>query len=271
MGHGRSATKHHDIDDDHDFDSELTSPDGYWVRSQMPLQCLLFLLPLVFFYELGVLLFATDFDKGVTQHIEARLKLNRFSEWMGLEVPPLFLPGLIIIVVLLAWHIIRRAPWSAKLNVCAYMLAEGVALALPMFVFALVLRQNPAMNIALPMLAGDIDESGWKAGLVFSIGAGLYEELLFRLIGVAMFYSICVHVLALPKRWSCFIAISVSAILFSWYHFHSLSEFNFGDFMFYAAAGLYLGYIFMLRGFGIVVAAHAMYDVMVVTLRALQH
>lgn len=290
--------------------------DTYWQRTQRPLQCLVFLLPLLFLYELGVLTYATDYERGVTEHIVARSLLLEFSRWLGLGLPGLYLPGAIIVLALMTWHLLRRDPWRIHPKTLPYMFAEAVALALPMFVFAMVLLRmqspmvqpteaqvmavSPAANMvamaeppangeataidrkaatggASPLLLQQtsVGEAGadpatgasWQAGLVFSVGAGIYEELLFRLLGILLLTALCTEVLALPRDVALTTSILVAAMLFGLYHFKSLNAFNLGHFLFYTGAGVYLGYVFVLRGFGIVVAAHAMYDVMVVMLK----
>ena len=275
--------------------------DSYWHLTQRPLQSLVFLLPLIFAYEMGVLVYATDHARGVSEHIVARSLVRDFMDWLGLGVPGLYLPGAVMVLSLLAWHVARGDPWRVEARMMGYMAAEALALALPLFVFAMVLLRfqaappqasvptpaaptlqvtatqgahpasppqapvsPPATDLSPPPIATD---PGWQAGLVFSIGAGLYEELLFRLLGIHFFAALCVQVLALPRPVSLNLAVLAAATLFGLYHFKSLSELRLGAFLFYAGAGLYLGYVFVLRGFGIAVAAHALYDVMVVALR----
>jgi hypothetical protein len=217
-----------------------------------------------------------------------------------------------MVLSLLAWHVSRGDPWRVEIRMMGYMAAEALALALPLFVFAMVLLrfqaappsappplpQSPSLQASSPQPAelpvadaspspgisraapgsqppgpegaaepAVATEPGWQAGLVFSIGAGLYEELLFRLLGIHFFAALCVQVLALPRSVSLNLAVLGAASLFGVYHFKSVSELRLGAFLFYAGAGLYLGYVFVLRGFGIAVAAHALYDIMVVALR----
>jgi len=94
------------------------------------------------------------------------------------------------------------------------------------FVFAMVLvREMPAAWVAPLAQAVPIDRvTSWQAGMVFSIGAGIYEELLFRLIGIALLHMLFVDFLALPEKVGGAAAIGVSAVAFAMYHFNETSN-----------------------------------------------
>jgi hypothetical protein len=66
------------------------------------------------------------------------------------------------------------------------------------------------------------------------------------------------------------IAVLVSAVAFTFYHdLHTASGAISGRrVIFYLVAGLYFGATYVLRGFGIVVGAHALYDIIAVLLPA---
>ena len=150
------------------------------------------------------------------------------------------------------------------------MAVESLVLAAPLFVFSLVMsRGTPAAAVGsadtLPMLAGaGLDAvRSWKEGVVFSVGAGIYEELVFRLVAIALLHLFFDDFLALPKAWSAGLAIAISAVLFAGYHpfdtyrFWDWSNGAWGRFSFYTLAGLYFAAIYQWRGFGIVAATHA--------------
>ncbi len=240
-------------------DIRQSSP-AYWHFSQRPLQSLVFLFPLILLYELGTRLYAHDAASGATTFIYARSLLRDFFEWFG--VTGYYLPGLIVVVVLLSWHVVRRDPWDASVRQAVLMWFESVLLALPLFVFMLVLVRPPTVHWALAAPTGEA--TSWQAQLVFSIGAGIYEELLFRLIAIALLHLLLVDVLAMPERLGAGLSIGLSALAFALYHFPSLEAFDLARCLFYTAAGIYFAGVYVLRGFGIVVGCHAMYDVLVV-------
>ncbi|MEM1107849.1 MAG: CPBP family intramembrane glutamic endopeptidase [Planctomycetota bacterium] len=262
---------------------------SYWDRTLWPLQSLYFLLPLLIFYEVGAVVFAPDGNERLPQ-IYAERMLGRFFEWTG--VTGYYLPGIATVVVLLCWHFARRDPWRPEPRLYGVMLVESAVLAAPLFIFSIMLTSPPAQAAATwsegwqqllsgeagtPWLAGagqagsGLDGvASWRQGVIFSIGAGIYEELVFRLIVIAIVHMILSDVLALPVGWSAGGAIAISAVLFALYHpFASLVPWqwdsrDWGRFAFYTVAGLYFAAIYVYRGFGIVAATHALYDVMVI-------
>ncbi len=245
---------------------------GYFQLSQQPLHALLFLSPLLLAYEVGTMIVATDPHTGATRFIYARSLLQDFFEWFG--VTGYYLPGLITITVLLAWHFVRRDPFDVRLRVYGLMGAESLAFALPLFVTALVFFRGPAAPAAMATLLAQATGAASTAvaptlaqKLLFSIGAGIYEELLFRLIAIALLHMLFVDVLALPSRYGALLAVLGSAALFSAYHFSEGNPFQWGKGIFYFAAGVYFAAIYVLRGFGVVAGTHAIYDVLVVLLQ----
>jgi len=89
--------------------------------------------------------------------------------------------------------------------------------------------------------------------------------MLFRLVGVALLHFVVKDLLG-AKNWiACTVAVIGSALAFAVYHDPRLASggpdwYRLG---FIALAGAYLGNVYVLRGFGIVVATHALYDAMV--------
>jgi hypothetical protein len=239
---------------------------SYFERSQRPLQALLFLLPMIGLYEVGILLYAPNAGGVPTRDIYARSLMRDFFEVFG--VAAYYLPALIVVVVLLSWHVTRRDPWKVEPKLYSMMLVESFVLAVPLFVFALVMaRQINAVIVPLQMLsapAATAVDVGWQAQLVFSIGAGIYEELLFRLIAIALLHLLLVDMLALPEHIGALGAIGGSAIAFALYHFSSENPFELGLAIYYTLAGIYFAGIFVIRGFGIVAATHALFDVLIV-------
>jgi hypothetical protein len=254
-----------------------TAAPGYLERSQQPLQSLIFLLPLVAFYELGTLIYVNNNAHGPTSFIYARSLLRDFFDLFGASA--YYLPAAIVIAVLVALHITRGDPWRCEPKLYGLMALEALTLAVPLFVFGLVIARRPEAagvideTIITPLQhlatngGSSPDASGpgtWQARLVFSIGAGIYEELLFRLIAIALLHLLLVDVLALPEHVGAFGAVGGSAIAFALYHFSSDNPFSIGLALYYTGTGVYFAGVYVLRGFGIVAATHALYDVYIV-------
>ena len=95
-----------------------------------------------------------------------------------------------------------------------------------------------------------------------SLGAGLYEELFFRVLLVTGLAAGARVVLGLGKRGSGILAAIVGAFIFSAFHYIG----PYGDplqlqsFVFRMLSGLAFSALYLLRGFGIAAWTHALYD-----------
>jgi membrane protease YdiL (CAAX protease family) len=94
------------------------------------------------------------------------------------------------------------------------------------------------------------------------LGAGIYEELLFRVLLVSGIAALGLA-LGLRKALAVGLGIVLSALIFSAFHYLG----PFGDaltlpsFTFRTIAGLLLSGLYVARGFGIAAWTHALYDV----------
>ncbi|MCH8567047.1 MAG: CPBP family intramembrane metalloprotease [Balneolales bacterium] len=100
--------------------------------------------------------------------------------------------------------------------------------------------------------------------LALSIGAGLYEELIFRV--VLVFALIWVFNLLFDQTFATALAIVLAAIIFSAVHYTgSLGDaFTWPSFIFRMLFGLLLNGLLVLRGFGITAWTHSVYDILLV-------
>jgi membrane protease YdiL (CAAX protease family) len=111
----------------------------------------------------------------------------------------------------------------------------------------------------------------WRAALVQMVGAGIYEELLFRLILFVVLSFLLTDLLQMPRKTAVPTMVVVSAVLFSAYHYLGDETFELPTFLFRTVAGIYFGWIFFVRGFGITAGTHAAYDILVVLLKVCLH
>lgn len=223
----------------------------YAAETLRPLACLLFVLPLLLVYEVGVRII----PRGAPG-LAAPPLLEKFFGIFGATGPDL--PALALVAVLLAWHLFSRQRWSVDLPVLVGMAAESLLWALPLFGLHYLVQLR---SVAASTPAG----SAWNY-VVLSIGAGIYEELVFRLIVMALVLVLVVDVAGVDAMWGSAIAVGVSSLLFAAHHYPPVGNdpFRLGEFSFRFVAGGYLAGIFLFRGFGIAVGAHAMYNVIVV-------
>lgn len=254
--------------------SKHNSITTYWDRSHWPLQSLYFLLPLLVLYEVGAVVYLAQ--SGT--ELKAAGLLKQFFAFFG--VTGVHLPAAAIVAALLGIHIDRRRkhhddPWAPEPKLYAFMFLESCFLSIPLFVLMTVLfRQAPAAAFdglstsasnLLGALGGGTDWSAWRVRMVIALGAGLYEELVFRLIAIALITLVADELLALPKEVCIGLAVGLSSLGFAMIHFGQGNPFDMTLFIFYFVTGVYFAAIYLSRGFGIVVAVHALYDALVFT------
>lgn len=224
---------------------------GYFTESSRPLTSLIFLLPFVLLYEAGVRLILSDPVQG-TQHIVAFTMLQRFFAVFGATGQ--YLPAFSLVAILLAWHVARKDRWNVKFLALLGMAAESIVLGIPLIVFALTLARF--FPLAAPLPSGSLSET-----LVLSLGAGVYEELVFRLILCTSLALVFKNGFKLSERNSMLLLVLFSATLFSAYHYLGNEAFHWRNFVFRIVAGVYFSILFLTRGFGITSGSHMAYDI----------
>ncbi len=100
--------------------------------------------------------------------------------------------------------------------------------------------------------------------LIGYLGAGVYEEALFRLILVPVLFAL-LRLLQTPQILASALAVTGSALLFSLAHHAGTpgEAFTWFAFVFRWMAGVFFAWVFVVRGFGIAVCTHTAYDILV--------
>jgi membrane protease YdiL (CAAX protease family) len=155
------------------------------------------------------------------------------------------------------------------------MLCECILLSIPLIVLSLLLNRGAAVSNA----AGQGAEIWHMLGvdIVTGIGAGIFEELIFRLILICLLMLIFQDFLKMEKKPAVVLSVVISAILFSAHHhiffangqFYQGDTFTVGKFVFRAIAGVYFAILYAVRGFGVTAGTHALYNIFAVLARIL--
>lgn len=228
--------------------------NGYIHESELPLTSLLFLLPLIVIYEVGTRYFTTAAQHGYDQQIIAFTMMQRFFRLMGVHGQ--HLPALAVGTILVCWHLARREKWQVNVTTFLGMTAESTLLALPLI--ALSKEASRYFPLAAVARASRQDQ------IIMSFGAGVYEELVFRLILFTLASLLLKDLMRLKPVWVKLCVVTLGAFAFSGYHYLSpLEYFQWRSFAFRTLAGAYFGVVFLFRGFGITAASHASYDVLI--------
>jgi hypothetical protein len=238
---------------------------SYWRATRHPAPCLFFVLPLLIAYEFGVV------AVGGPQSLAVRNGADAWLRWLmaatgfgaGLVAP------LLIIIVLFVWACRHRGnPPDDAPSLLAGMAIESVCFALALWALSRVF--GPALD-ALGLGLSAAGPAGAAAGvreplarLVTYVGAGIYEEVIFRL-GCFCGVASLLRMMLVPRALAQLVAAVVGAVAFAAVHHIGAhgEEINSYVFAFRTAAGLFFTGLFLLRGFGVTVGTHACYDVLV--------
>jgi membrane protease YdiL (CAAX protease family) len=238
---------------------ELNRRDSYWSRSKCPLEILVFLAPFIVAYEIGLLGVLQSGEGTVLTNLAHKTIIDLFQS-LGVTAAGLALPGVVLVIILLVWQVLRRTPWRIDGKTIGLMWVESALLVLPLLLLAQLLTGVHQFSQSSP---GPPEVNpGLLASLAVGIGAGLYEELIFRWLLIAVIHTIACDLFKASHRVGLTIAVVISALAFMFYH--PIDGAPMGRMVFYFLGGIYFGTLFVARGFGIVAATHAMYDIVVV-------
>jgi CAAX prenyl protease-like protein len=228
----------------------LPLKNGYFEQTNRPLTCLAFLLPLIVFYELGTRWCASDPVSHVEQRIIAFSLMQQFFSLFG--VTGKYMPAAAVVSILLACHVVRNDGWSTHLAYLGGMVLESAIYAIPLRALAMGFAHY------LPLYPPTDKPT---ALLVLSVGAGVYEEMLFRFVTYAALSFVFIDVLQVRRRAALLLIVLISSLGFSAYHYLGSEVFEWRSFAFRTVAGIYFGVIFLRRGIGVTAGTHAAYDI----------
>ncbi len=238
--------------------SKGRSPDKESPRNL--LTSLILVFPLLLAYQLGVL-FTLPMLNGAD--FITTLLLGHFA--LSLRGYLIFV-GCVFLIFAAAVAILRRKQ-RFNPSIILPVLLESSVYALTMGSL-IVLVMTKLLGIS-PVLAASLQSQGLLTRMVMSMGAGVYEETVFRLgllTGLTLFLSKFMGV----RRWLAVLgALVMSAIAFS--AIHHIPPYGdplaLGIFTFRVLAGLCFGGLFLVRGYSVAVYTHALYDIYVLLIR----
>jgi hypothetical protein len=238
-------------------------PSSYWTATRRPVPSLLLVAPVIGAYEAGVIWLCC------AQPSEARTGADA---WMRQALAAIglndhWLLPLLVVLVLLGWQVMCFRDWRFSPGILAGMVFESMVWAIVLvgisrlidLGFCVLERGEP---VVLAVHAADAHAR--FASLVGYLGAGVYEETLFRLFLVPVLWK-GLRVLQAPQILSITLAVTGSALLFAVAHHAGCpgESFTWFAFIFRWMAGVFFAWVFVLRGFGIAVGAHTLYDILV--------
>ncbi|MGB4728251.1 MAG: CPBP family intramembrane glutamic endopeptidase [Thermogutta sp.] len=231
---------------------------NYWEESRAPLASLIFVTPLLLVYEAGVLLMGPEAVRNGAEvwlrHLLMNLGLGQYF----------FLPVLTVGILLAAHHVSRHR-WLVRSSTLWGMFVESLFLAGCLRVL-LGLQSLLFQHVSRYVLAtgGSGVDFTLAERIVAFVGAGVYEELVFRLILMNL-VIIVLQFLRLAPPVTLWGGVLLSSFVFALAHHigpygEPLQLFNF---LFRFVAGIFFALLFVYRGFGIAAGSLAAYDLMV--------
>lgn len=222
---------------------------SYYDATREPLVCFVFLLPLVAAYELGAILLRPAADPE--QSLIAASAIMHVLAWFGAAGP--WIPGVALLLMLLLWHWASGRNWQIRGWVPLAMLGESIAVTPPLIVLSRLLLPPADLSAA----AGVV-----KVQVVYTLGAAIYEEFLFRFILISLLLLILMDGFRVARKPSLVIAAVLAAGAFAACHVQpiGIKPADARWISFYAIAGGYLSLLYVTRGLGVSTGCHAVYN-----------
>ena len=224
---------------------------------------LLFALPLLVLYEVGAVLIADGRGGGMRNGADVLLRTMLAAG--GLQGTLAFTAALAVgaAVIVAVERRSRKVPLRG--GYFLGMLGESAAYAVVFGVVVAAATQFLLGSMVRLAADGDITKMPLLDGIVLSLGAGIYEELLFRVILTGGLFALLLAA-GVRRRTAGLVAIVVSAFIFSAFHYVGPYAYplELNSFTFRMLAGLAFSALYMARGFGVAAWTHALYDVFLV-------
>lgn len=213
---------------------------------------LIITLPVLAIYEIGiVLLFKNSFFE---LRNTGEVLLRSLFASLGLTNPLVvssILLGLFAIVMIRGYNIEKRP--GIRANYIVYMLLESMFWGVFLFFSLQLFASIPLQIISFEDKLSNIN---------LAIGAGIFEELIFRMVLISALNVILTRGLGFEFKMSVPLAILLAACVFSAFHLF-MEVYDFPIFIQRVFGGIILGGVFYFRGYGISVYAHIIYNILI--------
>jgi len=203
-------------------------------------------------YELGIIILFKDSFFELRNSGEILLR----SLFTSLNLTDTYIVSGILLAIF-AFVMIRGYQLEKKPGVHAdyiiFMLLEsmwwGVLLFILMHLF-----------LELPLQLLSVEDK--FANINLAIGAGIFEELIFRMIVISALISILHRGLTFSQNTSKLVAITLAAGIFAAFHLF-MEPYSFPAFAQRMTGGVFLGVLYIYRGYGISVYTHIIFNFLI--------
>ena len=239
---------------------KTTHMGQYASTTSEPIYQLIMLLPLLVAYELAAV--AINFDTPFQLRNGADILVKLALHKLGIRGVVSFVLVVVLFVSLLIIAAFKKH--KARLNVAYFpaMFAESTVYAFVVGIASarltgILIGSNPFLAVGGPVTLSE--------RLMIALGAGVYEELVFRALLITILLVVVRRLVAREEH-AAIASVILSALLFSGFHYvGEFGEvFDTTTFVFRTVAGLILSAIYVTRGIGTTAWAHSLYDLFLI-------
>jgi len=223
---------------------------------------LVLIFPLFLFYQLGVLL-SPEVVNGADLITARLLRLLHQSAELYLLINVVLLLAFVLVVALLR----RHQQFSLKMFVPVVLESALYAVTMGTLIVQVMGWIGIDPSLSIRAAAAEALPKSTVTRVALALGAGVHEELVFRLILLTGAVGLLHHVIRLRRWLAIVLAFLVTSIVFSAAH-HVLGgePWRLGVFVYRFFCGLVFATLFQLRGLAVAVYTHALYDVYVMVM-----
>ena len=228
--------------------------NNYWRFSRSTYYSVVAALPLLVVYEILVILTQSRYW---SIRNAADMWIRTFLMAFDLRAQHLTFVMIGIAFVLIPLAKNRSHGVKLKANYFLLMLGESI-------IYSLVLGVVLQSILRLSGLASGGPGNGALQNFALSLGAGLFEEIIFRVLLLNLLFLILNYIFK-NKVTTTVISVLTASILFSLSHYigSMADSWQLYSFMFRWIAGMLFTVMYFMRGFAITAYTHALYDIWV--------
>ena len=222
---------------------------GYLNETRRPIYSAAMVLPFMCVYHVGTIVFQTTYINGADALIIRILS--------SLSVHSMFGSALVLAAFFTIWQLRTKASWKLRWGTLFFCFVESICFALVLiFAFGWMTTH---LSLAVPGKGSALSR------IVLYCGAGIYEELVFRVFLIQALIAGFTMIFKMKKGAAAAASVIAGALLFSVFHYIGPAgdTFSLGSFTQRAVGGLYFSILYVTRGFGVTAASHAIYDILV--------
>ena len=271
-----------------------TAQRNYFSETQQPIYSAALVLPFILIYQIGLVVLKSRVINGG----DAILTTLSGSLFRFLGVEASFASIVVPIVAFMIWQFQKKGTWSLRAPVLIASFFESLIYAVVLFMLlgyfvrylpgcitapapnaALTATEEPARTPSAPATMDSrvapapppAPASGSRSAtrrpgvgdFVLYCGAGVYEELVFRVFLLGLLLLIFTKFFHMEHAYAAAWSAITGAVIFSAFLHIGGEPYHTGVFLQRVLAGIYFSALYFTRSFGVAAASHAMYDIIV--------